>query len=622
MAEESESKSTSQILEILKLFQRFGRSFTGLLLLELAWTLILTLAAKLAGEKAEAPKIGHVPFTVIWLIGSAVVFVGWGVYSRFTDYVIVPLIIALKPIVDLTFVLVALLLALLQLILTPVVLPLHGRMVRRWLKRHKEKWIENNVKRDPVTGILSEDPEQAYGRWLEKFKQDHGDKMLAKVASDEIPFKKDFLLKLAQLLGEHLLTPIHSGVRIGLAPLESYVRSEDPVIPKAPIQQFGPAIANLKARLGKVQGMEHVGFITLPSQFGISTKERASFTSRLFGLDILLWGHYGDTAEQNACIYIHESHSPEPAERDDEYGLEYQRGLFPLVIKHAVTPEIPAISFSPQDAKELQIVLLISLLQALQRRYTREPRGWLKSWDRISLSSGKAIEEILTHSVFDFFPLLPNQPVAEDIIPTAAEALVALTGRWAGHQLTGETFSGQDWWRNIGKERFARQLCSILSDCTQRLPNRSEHYYRLGAVSCLLGEVDSAVEKFREAGKLDTRSDKIRPIGAYVLAEEALRELHSTRGNEELKLARFAGHAACAIQCGGDRDIREMLEEQLSKSESAQEARKKNNRDWLFFAMLRIDPSKKPVAITVVEELLKQPNTPTAASNLDSTGQS
>lgn len=52
MSEKSEAKYAAEAFELFRLFDRIGRSFYGLLLLEIGWLLILILAAKLTGEKA------------------------------------------------------------------------------------------------------------------------------------------------------------------------------------------------------------------------------------------------------------------------------------------------------------------------------------------------------------------------------------------------------------------------------------------------------------------------------------------------------------------------------------------------------------------------------------------
>jgi heme/copper-type cytochrome/quinol oxidase subunit 2 len=57
----------------------------GLFLLEIGWTLILVMATKLTGEEQGAPKgppkIGETPLTTWWIIGGAVIFLWWGLYS-------------------------------------------------------------------------------------------------------------------------------------------------------------------------------------------------------------------------------------------------------------------------------------------------------------------------------------------------------------------------------------------------------------------------------------------------------------------------------------------------------------------------------------------------------------
>jgi hypothetical protein len=70
MSEESESKQASQALKFLKLFQQVGRSFIGLFLLEIGWTLLLVLATKLTDEEHGPPAIGGLPLANLWIYGA------------------------------------------------------------------------------------------------------------------------------------------------------------------------------------------------------------------------------------------------------------------------------------------------------------------------------------------------------------------------------------------------------------------------------------------------------------------------------------------------------------------------------------------------------------------------
>jgi len=83
MSEDSERKYSSQTVEVLTLFQRFGRSSLGLLLLELGWVLILVLVSKITGEAAgvrgevpRVPEVAGIRLTTIWLSGALLGLIG------------------------------------------------------------------------------------------------------------------------------------------------------------------------------------------------------------------------------------------------------------------------------------------------------------------------------------------------------------------------------------------------------------------------------------------------------------------------------------------------------------------------------------------------------------------
>ncbi len=83
MSEEIDTKYASEVERFIDLFQVFGRSLAGLLLLEIGWTLVLVLAARLATDQANTPRmqVGSVGITLssLWVVGALAVLFGWAV---------------------------------------------------------------------------------------------------------------------------------------------------------------------------------------------------------------------------------------------------------------------------------------------------------------------------------------------------------------------------------------------------------------------------------------------------------------------------------------------------------------------------------------------------------------
>jgi hypothetical protein len=318
------------------------------------------------------------------------------------------------------------------------------------------------------------------------------------------------------------------------------------------------------------------------------TNRQAAIVSRLLGLDGLLWGSYAGVDGQTIWLNMHRRARGGRRERkEDEYGSLYQARLFPFQLD----VDIPSVTFCQQDHRDGYVALLAAVIQVLQDREINRQDSWLNSFDRLYRASSKAINRIMLHLVFEAFRLLPQLPVAAEAgenIPSARAQLIEIIGSWVGHQLSGRMYLfGDDLWQKTGSRRFAQQLYSLIEKCAKLMPSNPAHMYRLGAIACLLGDKSSALQAFREAGKLDAQSGLVGTIGARVAAGMALEEAESGGlRKEELALARFAAHAACAINTGDEFTV-EGIRGQLKKS---------------VVVMLHAKP---PIAISVVEELLK-----------------
>jgi hypothetical protein len=591
MPEELEGQYASQTVAYLTLFQRVGRSFLGLLLLELGWALVMVLVGKISGDEKTAPRIGSIPLTIIWAYGAILVFIGWAFYSRLYAYLIVCLTVVLKLLVDIAILALGLILILLdQVVLNPSLAPLRRRMVRRWIVQYKQRWIKDNVKGDPNSGTYLEDPEAAWAMWLEQYKQRHGNNMLEQLAAQDIVLKKDVVTTFVQNAGEWLLTPLHSGLRIGIAPLQNYAVTEDLTIARPGSQQFGTAVANLLVSLRHCKCIEFVHFPSLPT---LASHRQAAVARRFFNLDALVWGQYTDHNNAAVSTFI-SNRRAEAAPRD--YGLDYQCKLFPGVMGSQQSVHLPALTFSTSDPTQLQFVLLAALLVALQGR---EARG-SNRWDRIYPSAREAIGQITTHLVYDLLPLLSDEPEHPSVMPNARAAMADLVGRWVGYNLSGKrSVFDDDHWRLFGERIYASKLYRIARKCAALVPDEASYFYRLGAISCLLGEKERALTELRRAMELDTMSGELNPIGAETAAQWALGVAYnSVLAEDHLAIACFTSHAASAIASGGSNAIRRMLSSDTSgKSDFEKQAT----------SAILIARAETPVAIAVVEELLGPP---------------
>jgi hypothetical protein len=141
------------------------------------------------------------------------------------------------------------------------------------------------------------------------------------------------------------------------------------------------------------------------------------------------------------------------------------------------------------------------------------------------------------------------------------------------------------------KDRFANQLLVILEKCTKLMPYASDHFYRLGALLCIIGDERRALEAFRKAGKLDRNRIEINPVGAYVNAKMVF-SFDSKVAKGDIGLAEFAAHAARAIYAGRAIDIKEILTGSFD------------------IEVARHAPGGVPTALSVVDKMLSEALSP------------
>jgi len=99
------------------------------------------------------------------------------------------------------------------------------------------------------------------------------------------------------------------------------------------------------------------------------------------------------------------------------------------------------------------------------------------------------------------------------------------------------------------------------------MPTVAEHFYRLGAIECLLKNEEKSVKMFQKAKEIEKSTLDIDPIQELANAQVALDDTDRSRSRAKMALARFSGHAARALNLGDDRIHKEMSKvvEELKK---------------------------------------------------------
>jgi hypothetical protein len=342
--------------------------------------------------------------------------------------------------------------------------------------------------------------------------------------------------------------------------------------------------------------LKYIQFYPLPPQARISSPARLS---ALFGLDVMIWGSYAgeDGKLVWANIYrrlskVDRREHKERQEKDDEFGLRHQNSLFPSLLR-TFEIDVPAMSFTQENLQEVYILILVAVISALQTRQLSISDDFFGAWDKLRLSASKAINNLMTHLAFESFSVLPEEPIPDTFLPSASSQLTELIGKWIGHQLASSLYKGQDdLWKRFPEEQFTRQLRSLADKCTRIQPARSEHFYRLGAIYCLLKDKPAALRAFRQASKLDASGSHMDHVGAGVMADMALSDADRDSADEEHAFGRFAAHAACALG-SGETSARNSIAEKMAQSIAVQLTEHAPERNQV-----------SATAIAVVRELL------------------
>lgn len=302
-------------------------------------------------------RFEDVRITAVSVVGGILIFAGWVFYSRLHHYLVVPFALLLR--LGLKWLSIAAFF--LILILETLVTLLLGQwFLSREMQKEKIEWIKKFKHSHP-----DQDGEMAYAQHVKNLQNKHGDKILVQRALEKVVIKKGILGDMAATVLSALLKKLQSPGRIGIAPLVSYTYAEDFHAEKIQLQVFAVAIAKLNAVLQNQEGIEHIQFCVLPAHCKIMNNRQAAFFSRLFGLDVLLWGSYLDAGGEIVWLNIYRAYAAKDKEKDsDDTGLDFQFGIFPLKVQ----VEMPVVTFPQKDCRDAYIVMVVALVQALQAR--------------------------------------------------------------------------------------------------------------------------------------------------------------------------------------------------------------------------------------------------------------
>jgi hypothetical protein len=430
-------------------------------------------------------------------------------------------------------------------------------------------------------------------RVLTKIGENGGAERVERVALRKVTIRRWLLVDTSAPLIIKLLSRVLSHGRIGFAPLISHSYIEDLQATKAPLQIFAAAVEQIRIHLQDLQPIPWVRFKTLPPRCQVLTTPRAAFITRLFDLDVLLWGSYLATDAQKIWLNIHQ-HSSKATRRNiddgssDEHMRMYrlQRDLFPNELRI----NSPALIISQDNALDAYIILVVAVIRVLQQR--RAKRGRFSYLDQLSLIPHDILDDLITHLVETLFLNLPPQALTEESIPSAKVLLTEITGQWIGYKLGGFTERVSRRRANLS-DLLIQQLAMLAAKCTQLMPRRPEHCYRAGAIACLLGDEQKALGYFKMAGQLDLSQLWGDTDGVLATAKMELRNTNILDSTGYIALSRFSAHAARAIAIG-DEFILNSLKEEIDQSDGIK-------------ILKEVKPSDRGlIAISVVEKLLEE----------------
>jgi hypothetical protein len=610
MSEETEPKYASEASAFIRLFRAEKHSVVGLIVAELIWGYLLFTATKLGGEHTGVPVIVIPQPTFSWplhrwievstkevfVLGGLAILVAWAFYGPFIKWLSGAVLLAWRAFLSLVFFASAFVMLLIDVLLMPITIPVEIRRLPKLLREHREKWIQERAKGSQFEGQdaskTQEELDKSYDKWVKRQEAIFGKRFLREAVLENVRFKVlCILLNFLPPLGRLLQTSF-TGVRIAIAPLALYAETGNSVSGSVLLPGLLDAWRLLRERFAHFKCVRGISLVVLPARIAIHDPLAARRICKIFQLDALIWG---SVQRDTARLSLHmPTTGVQSNEEDDRYDLAVQWKMFPNRECDFILP-LTTTETSKDGATELYIFLLAAVLQALQYRVRKRER---LIFQEFPVSSGRrALRDILLHLVFDVFRVLPDEPLNESLPRSAAAQLTDIVSSWAGRQLcTDETSNDHAvLWESDIEQCFARQLCEVLRKCTRIAPYCAEHFFRLGAIACYLGNKQLALEAFHKAGQLIATGGRVSSYGARVIASNRLKEAESGSGRQKkFAMAVFAAHAAYVLSVGDELAFIEI--------------RKKLNASWAWqdiqFQKQLGKESEAATAFDVVEQLL------------------
>jgi len=543
---EPEGKWAIEAFDFLRLFRRIGRSFLGLLFLEIGWTAYILLLNKIIGGNPNPAAIEipiwprsaarlHLAFdaSTLLVFGSILILIGWVVYSGFYQYLLAIIRQVEKPLIFLLIMVLIFVLGLLNIILLPVTWPLEISRMKRWKQENKTEL--QKIKRRTIG-----EPRPHKENWQTRKAGIRS--QINKTIQEKLPHDKWILIGSVRPMVGKILMRIYSFGAIGFAPLVSYSYEEDLQAAKVPVQIFAWAISKTRIQLRGLEALDWIRFKFLPVHFLVSTPEKAELIRRLFQLDVLLWGSYATGDEGTIWLNIQQQlKSQESNNGRSEELSSVEVDLFPGILEL----DAPAVALSQDDPAEAHTLLLVVIILILQNRWNTRQESSSKNFDRLYFMHYK-LPEILNKLVYDAFLSISDKRLVRDFLPPTNVVLTNIIGQWVGHQLSKYASSALT-------SRSIERLEAIARRCAELVSDGPEHFYRLGAYKCLTEDKAGARDAFRKAGALEAKGREVDPGMDQARFDMGLDEAEREVGIKgRVALAKSAAYAARALNNRND----------------------------------------------------------------------
>lgn len=552
----STAKYASEAFEFLRLFNRIGKSTTGLALLEVCWILVLLLLKKVIADSNGAASLPlPVPaFSSNWplitwamtnltverlyLMGAGLIIIAWIIHSRAYQLAAWPFRKLIKLPLSIALITIFFLVGIGLLPLLPLLWIGQHAQQRKALKAHRLQFTGAYMRENKDSTL--EGANVAYDEWRAKHEKTHGRDALRNALAHRLSIRVATIHEALGRMLSRILAFIFSPCRIGLAFPPPLSFEEEKQASKLASQGFAVATARLRLHLRHLRGIQHLHFLALPSHLRIETPRQAQWVRRLMDLDVLLWGTYASVDTGTLWVNIERPLVQESAtEQDFENRHSFIEELFP----YSLTVNISAITFRQDSVEGFYFSLVAAVMQALAIR-SKTRTSYFRNWDQLA-HSYRSTDFVLQHLAREYITSQPASGGNDDIGSTSPSTLLAeVVGAWVGYQFNEHLAISKlksDW----ESSHYAGQLYRICLDCACRTPDDPRHHYRLGALSCLMQKPEMAKQHFKKAGELVTRDALTFGISALTKAQITLAEARNAYGvRQSVHLAAFSAFGA------------------------------------------------------------------------------